>query len=315
MSDFIPPQFLSAGKLPSSGDDWRYELKYDGWRAQVHVTANGVSIFTRSGLDWTDRFPQLASDIARTVNVPCILDGEICALDKAGRPNFTKLCGLIQGKGELDFFGFDLLALGSRSTIHEPLSRRRHLVGEILSTGSPRVHLVGQFADPDALLCIVQSTGWEGIVAKRLTSPYRPGERTPEWVKLKCKRRQEFVVIGWRSDPLKGTLKSLVLGTFDSGHLTVRGSVGTGFTELQRRDLPRQFKPTHDPPSAHFGPTYTRVIPELVAEVEYLELSDHGILRQPTFLGFRHDKSPLSVVLEAAGLNVSRVGFSANAVG
>lgn len=89
MSDFIPPQLLSTGKLPSPDDDWRYELKYDGWRAQVHVTERGVRVFTRSGLDWTDRFPQLVSDIASHIDIPCILDGEICALDAAGRP---RLC-------------------------------------------------------------------------------------------------------------------------------------------------------------------------------------------------------------------------------
>ena len=299
MSDFIPPQLLSTGTLPLLGDDWRYELKYDGWRAQVHVTESGVRIFTRSGLDWTDRFPQLASDIASRIDIACILDGEICALDAAGRPNFTRLCGLIPGHGELDFFAYDLLAMANRSTLNQPLSERRRDLHAILPDGAPRLHMVNQSTDPAALLGLVLSAGWEGIVAKRLTAPYRSGERTPEWIKLKCKRRQEFVVAGWRPDPLTGALKSLVLATFEAGQLTLRGAVGTGFTQLQRRELPRQFRPSRNPPSAVAGPPYIPLVPELVAEVEYHELSDHGILRQPTFLGLRNDKSPDAVYLEA----------------
>lgn len=298
MPDFVAPQLLNSAQTPPRGEDWRYELKYDGWRAQVHITANGVRIFTRAGLEWTDRFPQLAAEIARTVKVACILDGEICALDRSGRPNFTRLCRLIPAHGPLDFFAFDLLAGESGTTTHLPLfERRRRLTGFIPPTEG-MLHLVDQSAEPAAALTFVEAHGWEGIVAKRASSIYRAGERTSDWLKLKLKRRQEFIIAGWRSDPRTGVLKSLVLATIDAGQLTLRGSVGTGFSQAQRRELPHQFRSTSRPPSPSLTPPFIPVEPELVAEIEYLELSDRGILRQPTFLGLRCDKSPEAVGMD-----------------
>lgn len=299
MSDFIPPQLLSTGKLPSPDDDWRYELKYDGWRAQIHVTAEGVRIFTRSGIDWTDRFPHLAGEIAASIDQPCILDGEVCALDASGRPDFTRLCGQVPAKGTLDFFAFDLIGTGSDLLTDLPLNERRTQLKAIVPRGPSAFHLVEQFDQPDDLLRFVHSNGWEGIVAKRLSSPYHSAQRTSDWLKLKCKQRQEFVIAGWRPDPQTGAIKSLVLATVDNGKLTLRGSVGTGFTLAQRRELPSRFTPSHSRSSSSGRSGFIPLKPELVAEIEYLELSGHGIVRQPTFLGLRYDKSPDAVRLEA----------------
>lgn len=298
MTDFIAPQLLVATNSAPHGDDWRYELKYDGWRAQIHITVEGVRILTRSGIDWTDRFPQLARDIAASVDRPCILDGEVCALDTDGRPNFTKLCGQVPAKEKLDFFAFDLIATGSDLLTDLPLSERRTKLTAIVPQDGSALHLVEQFDRSDDALRFVRSNGWEGIVAKRLSSSYHPAQRTSDWLKLKCKQRQEFVIAGWRPDPQTGAIKSLVLATIDDGELTLRGSVGTGFTIAQRRDLPSRFTPSYSRSRLAGRSGFIPLEPELVAEIEYLELSGHGIVRQPTFLGLRSDKAAADVSLD-----------------
>ncbi len=298
MSGFIAPQLLLATTSAPHGDDWCYELKYDGWRAQIHVTADGVRIFTRSGIDWTDRFPRLASQIAASIDQPCILDGEVCALDASGRPDFTRLCGQVPAKGTLDFFAFDLIGTGSDLLTDLPFRERRARLKAMVTRGPDALHLVDQFDQPDDVLRFARSNGWEGIVAKRLSSPYRSAQRTSDWLKLKCKQRQEFLIAGWRPDPQTGAIKSLVLATIDDGELTLRGSVGTGFTHAQRRELPSRFTPSHSRSSSSDWSGFIPLEPELIAEIEYLELSGHGIVRQPTFLGLRCDKAPGDVGLD-----------------
>lgn len=297
MTRFISPQLLTPGQQLPIGDDWRYELKYDGYRGQIHVDAGGARILTRTGLDWSHRFPDLTRELAAVVRLPCILDGEIYARDARGRPDFTLLCGRLHGTGRVQFAAFDALEIDGRSTVHLPLSVRRKGLTAILSS-SPVVHLVNQATDPAALSAFVRQHGWEGIVAKASNSLYQPGLRSSEWRKLKLKQRQEFVIAGWRPDPLTGAIKSLVLATVENGELIHRGSVGTGFSLDQRRELPSRFTPTHSRSTLMGRSGFIPLEPELVAEIEYLELSGHGIVRQPTFLGLRTDKAAADVGLD-----------------
>lgn len=297
MTGFVQPQLLTPARQLPTGPSWRYELKYDGYRVQIHVTANEIQIFTRSGLDWTHRFPQLAREIAAAVRVPCILDGEIYATDCAGRPDFTLLCSRLGGAGSVRFAAFDLLEFGGGSSMNRPLSVRRDRLATILSS-SQAVHLVEQMTDPDPLLAFARQHSWEGVVAKTDDSQYHPGLRSPTWRKLKLKQRQEFVVAGWRPCPATGSVKSLVLATIEGGRLILRGSVGTGFTLDQRRKLPTLFVPARTRSNRSACRGIIALEPELVAEIEYLELSGHGIVRQPTFVGLRTDKSAADVSLE-----------------
>lgn len=299
MSNFILPQLLTASDMPQAKAGWLYELKYDGYRAQLHVTASGVRIFTRTGLDWTHRFGALSCEIAKTVAVPCILDGEVFAADSNGRPDFTSLCNSQGKSGDLQFAAFDVLEVDGVSVTSLPLRMRRQSLMSLVPSSSPKVHSVGQSTDPKPLVEFAREHGWEGVVAKSGDSPYLPGTRSPDWRKYKCKRRQEFVIAGWRPDPAKGTLKSLVLATFDRGQLTLRGSVGTGFSHDQRRELPLIFRPACEPRSDLAGLDFVPIEPKLIAEIEYLELSGHGIVRQPNFLGLRADKAARDVSLEA----------------
>jgi bifunctional non-homologous end joining protein LigD len=294
---FIPPQLLAPARQLPTGANWRYELKYDGYRAQVHVSAHGVRLFTRSGLDWTCRFPRLTQELAASVRAPCILDGEIYATDPAGRPDFTLLCNRLGGSGDVQFVAFDVLATDGVSTLHLPLSARRYVLRSMVSE-SAQVHLVEQATDPAPLLALANERGWEGLVAKANDGTYQPGSRSPNWRKLKLKCRQEFIVAGWRPDLVTGALKSLALATIEDERLTFRGSVGTGFTLDERQTLPQRFVPVASLFVRRLDPTIIPLQPNLVAEIEYLELSTHGIVRQPTFLGVRFDKAADDVRLE-----------------
>jgi DNA ligase D-like protein (predicted ligase) len=298
MADFIAPQLLVATESAPEGNDWCYELKYDGYRAQVHVTARGIKIFTRNGLDWTDRFPHLARELAAVIHVPCVLDGEVYAPDASGRPSFTTLCNHLNGAGRVHFVAFDILEINGTSTLSLPLGLRRQRLTAAVPVSSSIVHLVPQSAESVELCAFARRHGWEGIVAKAVSGVYRPGFRSKDWLKLKLKQRQEFVIAGWRPDPKTGAIKSLVLATVDGGKLTLRGSVGTGFTLDQRRKLPSRFTPVRSRSNVPGRPGFIPLEPELIAEIEYLELSGHGIVRQPTFLGLRADKAAADVGLE-----------------
>jgi bifunctional non-homologous end joining protein LigD len=298
VTSFIPPQLLAPARQLPTGPIWRYELKYDGYRAQVHVTAHGVRILTRTGLDWTDRFPQLIKELAAAVHVPCILDGEVFAPDSNGRPDFTLLCNRLNGAGHVHFVAFDLLAIDGQGTAHLPLSARRDRLSSVLSS-SPAVHAIEQTTEPGGLLAFAREQRWEGLVAKTDDGPYQAGVRSPSWRKFKLRQRRDFVIAGWRPDPATGALKSLVLATFEYGQLTLRGSVGTGFTLDERRELPSRFVPGPTRSGRPSSPPFIPLEPTLVAEIEYLELSPHGILRQPTFLGLRADKQLHHLHLEA----------------
>lgn len=298
MADFIAPQLLVATKSLPEGTDWRYELKYDGYRAQVHVTARGVRILTRTGLDWTQRFPELARELAAVLHVPCVLDGELYAPDADGRPNFTALCNQLNGSGSVHFVAFDILETDGTSTLGLPLGLRRQHLTAAVCVSSSIVHVISQSTEPAELYAFARRHGWEGIVAKAVSGLYRPGLRSKDWLKLKLKQRQEFVIAGWRPDPHTGAIKSLVLATVENGELTLRGSVGTGFSLDQRRELPSHFIPAPSRSNLMGRSGFVPIEPELVAEIEYLELSGHGIVRQPTFLGLRTDKVAADVGLD-----------------
>lgn len=300
MIGFIPPQLLTPVRELPIGDQWRYELKYDGYRAQVDVTALGVRILTRNGLDWTHRFPQLVQELMAAVRTPCVLDGEIYAPDASGRPDFTLLCSQLNGSGRVHFVAFDILEIDGAGVLNLPLDTRRQRLAAAVPASSLLVHLIEQSVDPAAILAFARQHSWEGIVAKAADSTYQPGLRATDWRKLKLKQRQEFVIAGWRPDPKTGAIKSLVLATVDNGALRLRGSVGTGFTREQRHDMPAHFTAACCGYARSARPQFIPIEPELVAEIEYLELSAHGIVRQPTFLGLRYDKLASNVTLEVA---------------
>ncbi len=284
-----------------AGNGWLHEVKYDGSRALVAVGGGGARVFTRSGLDWTDKFPGVA-EAAAAINGPALIDGEIVAM-KDGKPDFSMLQDAISNGGEMVFFAFDLLDAGGdlRSL---PLTLRKQRLTALLPPGEPRIqfaeHVVGAGEKLFEAMC---AEGLEGIVSKRIDAPYRAG-RTKAWLKVKCTHRQEFVIIGWLPSSAKGRgLRSLLLGLNEGGKLRYAGKVGTGFDAdtqamlaAKLEKLARKTAPVEVPRAAAKGAVWVR--PTLVAEVAFAEFTADNVVRHASFIGLRGDKPAKAVVAE-----------------
>ena len=284
-----------------AGNGWLHEVKYDGYRALVAVGGGGARVFTRSGLDWTDKFPGVA-EAAAAINGPALIDGEIVAM-KDGKPDFSMLQDAISNGGEMVFFAFDLLDAGGdlRSL---PLTLRKQRLTALLPPGEPRIqfaeHVVGAGEKLFEAMC---AEGLEGIVSKRIDAPYRAG-RTKAWLKVKCTHRQEFVIVGWLPSSAKGRgLRSLLLGLNEGGKLRYAGKVGTGFDAdtqamlaAKLEKLARKTAPVEVPRAAAKGAVWVR--PTLVAEVAFAEFTADNVVRHASFIGLRGDKPAKAVVAE-----------------
>lgn len=315
-----PMKAAPAAAPPPDDGHWAYEVKWDGVRALAYRDSGGWRLQSRSGRDITAQYPELsgmAVDLGRSV----IIDGEIVALDEAGRPSFERLQSRINLSDPRDiarrgpdltvlFMAFDLLQLGDDDTTGLPYRRRRELLAD-LGVDSQRVqvprHHVG---DGTSLLEATRAQGLEGLVAKRLDGAYLPGRRTRSWLKVKNFRRQEFVVGGWLGGQgwRRGRLGALLVGYREAqGNLTYAGRVGSGFddAELHRLQselvlIPRAtcpFAPVEKVPTgvrknAHW------VEPRLVVEIAFREWTASGTLRAPSYKGQRLDTDPDTVIRE-----------------
>ena len=302
---FQPPQLATLVDSVPTGRAWIHEVKYDGYRTLIAVGGGKAKVFTRSGLDWTAKFPEIAEAAARLDVAGALIDGEICALDAEGRPDFSTLRTAIKDSGStgLTCFAFDLLMLdGEDLTALPNVERKVRLEGVIPADGALRYaeHITGAGERLFETMC---REGYEGIVSKRADAPYR-GTRTQSWLKVKCTRRQEFVIIGWTvSEARRQGFKSLLLGLNESGKLRYAGKVGTGFDADLLADLRgRMDKIATEKPATDVPREAARranwVKPELVAEVAYAEFTADNVVRHASFIGLREDKRAKEVVLE-----------------
>jgi bifunctional non-homologous end joining protein LigD len=291
------------------GDDWLHEIKFDGYRLLVFVDRGRVRMLTRKGNDWTARFPGLVEPFASIPAKQAILDGELVIVAPNGATSFQMLQNVLSSgrQDELVFYAFDLLYLDGRDLRGVPLVRRKDALRALLSGGGAGPlrysdHIVGSGPVFHRQAC---EMGLEGIIAKRADSVYT-GKRTREWLKIKCQKRQEFVIGGW-TEPRgsRSHFGSLHLGYYRGGELIHAGKVGTGFNEELLRDVHRKLKKleTDRSPFADFGQRRAPkdvhwVKPQLVGEVAFTEWTDEGILRHPTFQGLREDKPAKDVVRE-----------------
>jgi bifunctional non-homologous end joining protein LigD len=303
--DYRPMLATLTEEIPN-GRGWIFEVKWDGYRAIARVSGGEAVLTSRRGNDLTERFPAVARDVARAVRTPdCVLDGEVCALDDDGRATFS---AMQQGKAGTRFIYvvFDLLELEGEPQVDLPLRERRRRLEELLDRRNRTVQLSEAFEGGEALFRAAQEQRFEGIVAKRADSPYAVGKRTREWLKIKTKNRQEFIVAGYTRGQGRrsGTLGSLVLAVRRGGELVYAGNVGTGFTETEIHRLLERLKPLErkDPPfrSVPKMPKVRKsdvvwVEPKLVVEVEFVEWTHDGHLRAPSYQGVREDKSPSDV--------------------
>lgn len=282
------------------GDNWLHEAKYDGYRIVAWKAGKDVTLFSRSGLDWTVRFPAIAKALETLPCKSALLDGEVAFVLPSGLTDFKSLQEHIDTPHPaIRYFVFDLLALDGKDLIKEPLRTRRARLKALMSAKGVSNwlvyadHVEGSGPDFFERAC---AAGLEGIVSKRADAPYRSG-RGKTWLKVKCKRGDEFVIGGYsRSDVRGKPFSSLLLGTFDNGDLIYAGKVGTGFDAAGLRQLAKKFKPLERPASPFVSvPAAERkdavwLEPKLVAKVNYAEWTRDGRLRHPSFQGLREDK-------------------------
>jgi bifunctional non-homologous end joining protein LigD len=323
----LEPMLATPLAEPPTGDGWAYEIKWDGIRALAYLDGDHLKLSARRGADHTPRYPELAALAEALGGRDAILDGEIVAFDDEGRPRFQLLQRRMGLSTEATirrravetpatYVAFDLLWIDGELLIEEPYERRRELLDGLGLDAphwrAPRNHV----GDGAALWNLVQERDLEGIVAKQLGSPYRPGKRSREWAKVRNRRGQELVIGGWMpgEGSRGGRVGSLLLGYYDDDRFAYAGGVGTGFTQAMLDELTKRLRPLERPDSPFelgedpkikyaqrardrgAGPVW--VEPELVAEVEFTEWTNEGTLRQPSFKGLRDDKDPREVVRE-----------------
>ncbi|WP_217183347.1 ATP-dependent DNA ligase [Streptomyces sp. AC495_CC817] len=295
------------------------EVKWDGIRAIGTWSDGRMRLHARSGTDITARYPELTADGAPALPVDdAILDGEIVAFDDDGRPSFTRLQNRMHltrpreierevVRTPVAYLVFDLLRLDGHDLTSMPLHQRRTLLDDVISGLDAPVRVPPVFDDVDAALAASDEFGLEGVVAKDRGSRYRPGQRSPAWLKLKNTRTQEAVIVGIRpgKGDRAGTIGSLLLAVPDAGALRYVGRVGTGFTDRMLRELLAQLTPLRvdraplDGVPAPDASDALWVRPELVGEVEFANWTPDGILRHSRWRGLRPDKSPDEVVVES----------------
>jgi bifunctional non-homologous end joining protein LigD len=299
MPDFIAPQLCKTVVRPPEGEAWAHEIKFDGYRLQLRVEDKSAVIRTRNGLDWTQRFPEIANAARSLPNA--ILDGEAVAFDHNGAPSFLLLQSALAQHRTKDvvFFAFDLLFLNGRDWRAQPLAARKKRLKEVLQRNLPNasiIRYVQHFSGAGhAVLQSACHLNLEGIVSKQLAFPYRSG-RAGGWVKAKCRPRQEVVICGWYGG--RKMLRSLIVGVYRGGRLTYVGRVGAGFSARNTTSLLERLRAiaTHTNP---YGDTaglglprgVTWVSPQLVAHVEFAGFTRAGLLRQATFIDVRENVS------------------------
>ncbi len=299
---FLEPQLCTLVDAVPAGSAWLHEVKYDGYRALIAVAGGKAKVYTRTGLDWTDKFPGVAQACAALPVDTALIDGEIVAF-RDGKPDFSTLKDAIGAGGEMTLFAFDLLQHDGEDLTGLATLARKERLRPLVPGTDPRLlyaeHIVGSGEQLFTAMC---REGYEGVVSKRADAPYRSG-RTKSWLKTKCTHRQEFVIVGWTPSDKSRGFKSLLLGVYRDGALAYAGKVGTGFdaaamTDLRERldALARDEATVKAPRAMVRGARWVR--PELVAEVAYAEVTPDNVLRHASFLGLREDKRASEVVLE-----------------
>jgi bifunctional non-homologous end joining protein LigD len=337
MPQDLEPMLATSAKALPAGEEWAYELKWDGVRALAYVSGGSVRISARRGDDASARYPELAAIGTAYPDRELILDGEVVAFDEAGAPSFGHLqrrMGLadpirIQRRASetpVTYVGFDLLWLDGRSLAVEAYARRRELLAEIGFDGPSWQAPAHRIGDGAALFDLVRARGLEGVVAKRLDSAYRPGRRSADWIKVQNRRRQELVIGGYL--PGEGgkskRVGSLLVGYWDATpeeaarlgrpqRLVYAGGVGTGFTQARLDELTELLAPLRretspfeagwDPQVKYAARARERgglawVEPVVVCEVEFLRWTHEDTLRAASFKGLRDDKDPREVIRE-----------------
>ena len=314
----VEPMMARLVDGPFSHPEWLFEPKLDGFRIVASVSGGRVRLRSRGGLDVTDRFPEVAEELAAQPESELLLDGELVALDAGGLPSFELLqgrAGLHPGPGAdraradapVVYYVFDLLHLGGASLLRTPLSRRKELLDRTLAQGESLRKVEYTVGEGESFFRAVSALGLEGSVAKRLDSVYEPGKRSASWLKLKRVRSQEMVVGGYtRGEGVRSqTFGALLVGCHDDEGLRYAGRVGSGFDDPTLSDLLGRLRALESPDCPFVaepdldGLEARWVRPEMVAQVRFAQWTEDGRLRAPVFQGLRPDVAPESVRRES----------------
>jgi bifunctional non-homologous end joining protein LigD len=312
----LRPMQATLAKTPPKGDGWAWELKWDGIRALGYVDGGRLRLFTRNGNDVTHRYPELRKLGEALGARQAVLDGEIVTFDDAGRPSFERLQRRMHVQNDSSirrlvsevpvvYVLFDLVWCDRHSTMELPYEQRRAQLTDLGLTGPSWQTPPHEVGDGHATLEVSKQFGLEGVVAKRLDARYEPGRRSRAWLKVKNTLRQEFVVGGWQPGEggRTGSIGSLLVGYYDDeGRLHYAGKVGSGLSGPYIAELTRLFEQcARDTSPFDVGKPSKGVRfvqPVLVVEVKFTEWTSSGMIRQPTFMGVRPDKTPREVLRE-----------------
>jgi bifunctional non-homologous end joining protein LigD len=310
----------TAGSLPPDDHSWAYEMKWDGVRAIALVAGGAVQLWSRTGREITHSYPELQELAAVTGAARAVLDGEIVAFGGGAWPSFEALqqrinisspaqIRVLAAQIPVSYLAFDLLCLDGRPLLDAPYAERRALL-DGLGVNGPHCQTPPSFTDVTGaeMVTLSRQHGLEGVMAKRLTSRYEPGRRSPAWRKIKNVTRQEAVVGGWKPGEggRAGRIGSLLIGVQGAAGLEYAGHVGTGFSQETLAMLGRRLAPLRrdtSPFASPVPPVHARAAiwaePRLVIEVAFGGWTSAGVMRAAAYKGLRTDKDPADVVREA----------------
>src|SRR6266576_895349 len=316
-AEFIQPmECLPVTKLNDAAQ-WTFEIKLDGYRAIAVKSSQTINLFSRRGKSFNSQYPYLVEALAELPE-GTVVDGEVVALDAAGRPNFNLLQQSRSGASRICYFIFDLLVYNDRDLTRLPLGERRELMKSVLKLRSPRIRISEQFeTSENDMLAAVREQKLEGVVAKRKDSLYEAGKRSGSWIKYRVNRGQELVIGGYIPGP--HGFDSLIVGYYQDKDLMYVARVRNGFVPALRRQVFERIRHLTSPvmpfanlPDEHasrWGENLTAekmrecvwLRPEAVAQIEFLEWTEADRLRHSKFAGLREDKSARLVVKEHVG--------------